>query len=72
MCISTNFQTTSQQGFIHKIDNFDLHTKTVVSKTHFHMKGYATEAVLISNKHDTSITENGCPKKGRTLIKRNL
>ena len=39
MCISTNFQTTSQQGFIHKIDNFDLHTKTVVSKTHFHMKG---------------------------------
>ena len=39
MCISTNFQTTSQQGFIHKIDNFDLHTKTVVSKTHFHMEG---------------------------------
>ena len=39
MCISTNFQTASQQGFIHKIDNFDLHTKTVVSKTRFHMKG---------------------------------
>lgn len=39
MCISTNFQITSQQGFIYKIDNFDLHINTVVSKTHFHMKG---------------------------------
>lgn len=33
-------------------------------------RGYATEAVLIYNKHDTSITENGCPKKRQSIDKK--
>lgn len=33
-------------------------------------RGYVTEAVLIYNKHDTSITENGCLKKRQKIDKK--
>ena len=33
-------------------------------------RGYVTEAVLIYNKHDTSIMENGCLKKRQNIDKK--